>query len=136
MDPEKQARRRQIEHQFRQTALKEVEGRTMGAKIWRQALADCEGDEKQAKKQYIKLRVQNLRREYRKLALQAVQMDKEQRERQEQADQYHEEVKLEKKAQRRSAKRKQGESDLAYIAIMIFVVAGIIAVIHAMSERG
>ena len=141
MDPEelkqaKEQRRREIEHQFRQTALKEVEGKTMAAKIWRLALGECDGDQERARERYVNLRVENLRHEYRRLAKEAVRMDREQKGRQKEASRYEEEIKLEKLAKRRSAKRKQGESDLTYIAIMIVVVAGIIAVIHAMSQRG
>jgi hypothetical protein len=129
----KQQRRREIQAQFRETARKEIEGRTMGAKIWRQALTESDGDDELAREIYTRLRVDNLREEYRKLARQAVQMDKEHRAKQEGADLYLEEQKQEKVAKRRSAKRKQGESDLTYIAIMIVVVAGIIAVIRAMT---
>jgi len=130
---DKEQRRRQIEHQFRETARKEVDGRTMGAKIWRQALIECEGDEERAREHYIKLRVQNLRGEFRKLAKQAVQLDKEQKEREGQASRYQEELREEAKQQRRSAKKRQGESDLAYIAIMLLFVIGVIAVVRMMS---
>ena len=65
---DKEQRRRQIEHQFRETARKEVEGRTMGAKVWRQALEECDGDEELAREHYIKLRVLNLRVEFKRLA--------------------------------------------------------------------
>ena len=129
----KQQRRRKIEAQFRETARREIEGRAMGAKIWRQALTESDGDDELAREIYTRLRVDNLREEYRKFARQAVQMDKEHRAKQEGADLYLEEQKQEKVAKRRSAKRKQGESDLTYIAIMIVVVAGIIAVIRAMT---
>ena len=132
MESEKAQRRREIEQQFRQTARKEVEGRTMGAKVWRRALQEADGDEELAKQHYIKLRVANLRQEYRKLAKQAVQMDREHQENVLKAEKHEEELKRERAAKRRSAKRKQGESDLAYIAIMVVVVGSIIAVIHAM----
>ena len=130
---DKEQRRRQIEHQFRETARKEVEGRTMGAKVWRQALDACEGDEEQAREYYVKLRVQNLRAEFKKLAKQAVQLDKEQKVREGKASAYEEELKQEKKQQRRSAKKRQGESDLSYIAIMLVFVIAVIAAVRMMT---
>lgn len=130
---DKEQRRRQIEHQFRETARKEVEGRTMGAKIWRQALQEAEGDEQQAREVYVKLRVQNLRAEFRRLAKQAVQLDKEQKVREGKADQYKEELRQEAVQKRRSAKKRQGESDLSYIAIMAALVVGVIAVLRMMT---
>ncbi|MGK0188081.1 MAG: hypothetical protein ACI9R3_003873 [Verrucomicrobiales bacterium] len=131
---DKEQRRRQIEHQFRETARKEVEGRTMGAKVWRMALLESNGDEAQAREIYIKLRVENLRTEFRKLAKQAVQLDKEQKVREGKASIYVEEQKQEVLKQRRSAKKRQGESDLSYIAIMTVVIVGIITVVRMMTN--
>ncbi|MCB1094813.1 MAG: hypothetical protein R3F19_11095 [Verrucomicrobiales bacterium] len=133
---DKEQRRRQIEHQFRETARKEVEGRTMGAKIWRQALEECDGDEEQAREHYIKLRIQNLRIEFRRLAKQAVQLDREQKEREGKASLYQEELKEEARQQRRSAKKRQGESDLSYIAIMLVLVVAVIAVLRTLTAAG
>lgn len=130
---DKEQRRRQIERQFLETARKEVEGRTMGAKIWRQALEESDGDEERAREQYIRLRVQNLRVEFRRLAKQAVQLDKEQREREDVASRYQEELRQEAILKRRSAKKKQGESDLSYLAIMAVFIAMVIAFIRVIT---
>lgn len=130
---DKEQRRRQIERQFLETARKEVEGRTMGAKIWRQALEESDGDEESAREQYIRLRVQNLRVEFRRLAKQAVQLDKEQREREDVASRYQEELRQEAILKRRSAKKKQGESDLSYLAIMAVFIAMVIAFIRVIT---
>ena len=130
------SRRRQIEHQFRETARKEVEGGTMGAKVWRRALQEAEGDEKLARQHYVKLRVQNLRAEFRKLAKEAVKLDQEQQVRQKEADAYEAEQRREKVRQRRTAKKRQGESDLSYIAIMAVFIAAVIAVIRVLTDSG
>ena len=108
----------------------------MGAKIWRQALEECDGDEEQAREHYIKLRIQNLRIEFRRLAKQAVQLDREQKEREGKASLYQEELKEEARQQRRSAKKRQGESDLSYIAIMLVLVVAVIAVLRTLTAAG
>ena len=108
----------------------------MGAKVWRQALEECDGDEEQAREHYIKLRVLNLRVEFKRLAKQAVQLDKEQKVREGQASLYQEELKQEAKEQRRSAKKRQGESDLSYIAIMLAFVVAVIAIVRTITASG
>ncbi|MDA0810819.1 MAG: hypothetical protein O3C21_00285 [Verrucomicrobia bacterium] len=133
---DKEQRRRQIEHQFRETARKEVEGRTMGAKVWRQALEECDGDEDRAREHYITLRIENLRAEFKRLAKQAIQLDKEQKVKEGKALLYQEELKQEAKEQRRTAKKRQGESDLSYIAIMLAFVVAVIAIVRSMTAGG
>jgi len=125
-----QARRQQIEMQFRETARKEVESRTMSAKVWVLALQEANDDEKAALELYPKLRVENLRRDYRKLAKEAVRMEAEKKEREEEGKRYDEQLAQARREKRRVAVKQQGESDLTYIAIMAIVVACVVAVVR------